>query len=160
MLAYYSKEQAFQKIKHYCSYQERSHSEVKEKLYSFKLPRNEVELLIADLIEADYLNEERFAKLFVGGKFRVKQWGRVKIKYELKQKGISEYIIKLALKEISEEDYETSLQKLAVAKWKLLKGEQYINRQVKTINYLLQKGYEAPLARLAVEQILKPIVKK
>ncbi len=160
MIAYLTKEQAFQKIKYYCSYQERSHREVKEKLYSFKLKKYDVELLIADLIEADYLNEERFAKLFAGGKFRVKQWGRVKIKYELKQKSISEYIIKLAMKEISEDDYQKTLKKLAITKWKLLKGEQYINRQAKTINYLLQKGYEAPLARQAVELIRESTGKK
>ena len=82
----YSKEQALQKLRHYCAYQERCHAEVKEKLYSFGLRKQMVEESIAQLIEEDYLNEERFAIQFAGGKFRMKQWGRVKIKHELKQK--------------------------------------------------------------------------
>ena len=88
---YLTAEQAFQKLKHYCGYQGRCHKEVKEKAYSLGLRKSDVEELTSRLIEEDFLNEERFAKLFVGGKFRIKQWGRVKIKHELKQKGVSEY---------------------------------------------------------------------
>ncbi|OYW17150.1 MAG: RecX family transcriptional regulator, partial [Sphingobacteriales bacterium 12-47-4] len=75
--------QALQKLKHYCAYQERSHSEVKEKAYGFGLHRQEVDEVISALIQEDYLNEERFAIAFAGGKFRMKGWGRAKIKYEL-----------------------------------------------------------------------------
>ena len=146
-----TKEQALQKIKHYCGYQERCHSEVKEKLYSYGLWKKDVETLISQLIEENYLNEERFAELFAGGKFRMKQWGRVKIKYELKQKQISEYCIKKGLKEINEDDYQKTLRKLASAKWKTLKSEKNIfTRKNKTMNYLLQKGYEASMAAEAI----------
>ena len=92
---YLTKQEALQKAKHYCAYQERCHSEVKEKLYGFGLWKNDVEDLLSTLIEEDYLNEERFAIQFAGGRFRMKQWGRVKIKYELKQKKVSDYLIKL-----------------------------------------------------------------
>src|SRR3978361_2267429 len=108
-----TKEEAFKKIKHYCAYQERCHSEVKDKLYGFGLKKGEVEELISDLIEENYLNEERFARLYTGGKFRVKQWGRKKIEYELKQKGVNKLNIKIALKEIGEEQYILTLEKLA-----------------------------------------------
>ena len=91
---YYSKEEALQKAKQYCAYQERSHSEVKEKLYSFGLYKKDVDELLSELISENYLNEERFAIMFAGGKFRIKQWGRIKIKYALKQKQVSEYCIK------------------------------------------------------------------
>jgi regulatory protein len=84
-------EKAWQKIKHYCAYQERSHAEAREKLYSFGLYRQEVETLLSQLIEENYLNEERFAVAFAGGKFRMKQWGKTKIKYELQQKRVSAY---------------------------------------------------------------------
>ena len=80
-----SKEQALQKLKHYCGYQDRSHSEVKEKLYSLGVWKKDHDEIMAALIEENYLNEERFALAFAGGKFRMKKWGRVKIKYELKQ---------------------------------------------------------------------------
>ena len=65
-------EKALQKIKHFCSYQERSHQEVKEKLYSFGLYKADVELLLSQMIEENYLNEERFAIAFAGGRFRIK----------------------------------------------------------------------------------------
>jgi regulatory protein len=149
-------EQALQKAKHFCSYQERCHSEVKEKLYSFFLKKHEVELLISQLIEADYLNEERFAVQFAGGKFRLKQWGRQKIKYELKQKQVGDYLIAKALKEITEDDYQKTLLRLAEQKWNSLKGEQVINRQVKTQNFLVQRGYELPLIAKAIQEIRHP----
>jgi regulatory protein len=150
-----SKEQAFQKAKHYCAYQERSHYEVKEKLYSFGLYKQEVEELLSRLIEEDYLNEERFAIQFAGGKFRMKQWGRIKIKYELKQKYISEYCIKKALKEINESDYTKTLQKLAAKKWTSIKGrgENKYTRIAKTTEYLLQKGYESALITAALQEL-------
>src|ERR1041384_3800157 len=101
-----TKEQAFKKIKQYCAYQERCHSEVREKLYSFELYKKDVEQIISQLIEENYVNEERFAIQYAGGKFRMKQWGKVKIKHALKQKQVSEYAIKKALKEINEKDYQ------------------------------------------------------
>src|SRR6478735_1227030 len=102
-----------QKAKHYCAYQERSHSEVRDKLYSFKLHRNEVEQLLTQLIEEDYLNEERFAMVYAGGKFRIKSWGKEKIKYALKQKQVSEYCIRKALAAISAIDYKKTFYTLA-----------------------------------------------
>ncbi len=146
-------EQAFQKMKHYCGYQERSHFEAKEKLYGFGLHKPDVEQLLSRLIEEDYLNEERFAIQFVGGKYRMKKWGRIKIIHELKQKRVSSYNIKKALLEIDEEAYDKTLLQLAATKWKSLKAEQYLNRLAKTTNYLLQKGYEPERISASIKQI-------
>ncbi len=146
-----TKEQAFQKLKHYCGYQERSHNEVKEKLYSFKLRKAEVEELISRLIEDDYLNEQRYAEQFAGGKFRIKQWGRVKIAYGLKQKKVSEYCIKKAMKVIDEKEYEKTAAKLFAAKLTTLKSEtNHFTRKRKLQDYLLQKGYEFALVQQLV----------
>ncbi len=140
-----TKEQALEKIKHYCSYQERCHSEVKDKLYSYNLRKIKVDEIISQLIENNYLNEERFAIQFARGKFRMKNWGRKKIQYELQQKGVNSFIIKMALKEIDEEKYFDTLQKLAQTKWNALHVESKLVRQSKTNAYLLQKGYEQTL---------------
>ena len=142
-----TKEQALQKLKHYCGYQERCHSEVKEKLYSLGVWKKEQDEIIAALIEEKYLDEERFAIAFAGGRFRLKQWGRVKIKYELKQKQVSEYSIKKALKQIDEDEYLKVLNKLAKAKYAALKSEQYLVRKKKTMDYLMGKGFEGELVR-------------
>ncbi len=139
-------ERALQKIKHYCSYQERSHQEVKEKLYSFGLYKEEVESLLSQMIEENYLNEERYAVAFAGGKFRIRQWGRIKIKYELKQKRVSEYCIKKGLASIADEEYKKTLQKLFEEKKELLKEEKEVrNKKQKIRFFLVQKGYEPEL---------------
>jgi regulatory protein len=143
---YLTKEQALQKAKHYCGYQERSHNEAKEKLYSFGLWKKDVEELISTLIEENYLNEERYAIAYAGGKFRMKHWGRTKIKYELQQKKISAYCIKKAMKEIDDEDYKKTFSKLASQKWASQKSEKNIFiKKRKTQDYLLQKGFEYEL---------------
>lgn len=151
-----SKEQALQKAKHYCAYQERSHYEVKEKLYSFGLYKQQVEELLSQLIEEGYLNEERFAIQFAGGKFRMKQWGRIKIKYELKQKFVSDYCIKKALKQIDEAEYLSTLRKLASKKWLAIKADSSnkFTRLAKATDYLLQKGYEPELVKKVVNELL------
>jgi len=152
----YTPQQALPKIKQYCAYQERCHAEVKDKLYSFGLYKKEVEQLLSQLIEENYLNEERFAIQYAGGKFRMKQWGKVKIKYALKQKQVSDYSIKKALKEINGSDYLKTLQKLAEQKLKILKGERNIfTKKRKLQDYLLQKGYEGELVRVVVNGIKK-----
>lgn len=146
-------EQAWQKIRHFCAYQERSHFETKEKLFGFGLSKTDVETLISRLIEEDYLNEARFSAQFAGGHFRMKKWGKVKIIYALKQKRVSPVNIKYALKEIDDENYKAILIKLAEAKWNSLKHEQYLNRQAKTTQYLINKGYEPALVQETIQQI-------
>jgi regulatory protein len=152
-----TKEQALQKIKHYCAYQERCHQEVKEKLYSLGMHRKEVDELISQLIEENYLNEERFAIQYAGGKFRMNHWGKVKIKYALKQKQVSEYCIKKALLQIDNDAYMKTIEKLAAEKQNTLKGEKndFVKLR-KVLDYLLQKGFEADLIKDALDR-LKPL---
>jgi regulatory protein len=138
-----SPEQALQKARHYCGYQERCHSEVQEKLYSLGLRKPQVEAALATLIEENYLNEERFAIQYAGGHFRLKQWGKVRIRYQLKQKHVSDYCIKKALAAIDDDDYYQTLARLAEKKWDSLKEEENPHtRKHKLQTYLLQKGYE------------------
>lgn len=143
-----SKEKALEKLKHYCGYQERAHREVQQKLYSLGMYRAEVEEIIGALIEENYLNEERFAIQFTSGKFRIRGWGKQKIKQGLKEKGISEYNIRKAMDSIDESDYRTAFSRQAEKKWKALKGEKNIFvKKTKWRNYLLGKGFESSLIR-------------
>lgn len=144
----FTPQQSLPKAKHYCAYQERCHAEVKDKLYGFGLNKKEAEEIISTLIEENYLNEERFAIAFSGGHFRTKKWGRVKIKYQLKQKQVSEYCIKKALQLIDEDDYLQTLQKLFDEKLKTLNSEKniYIKKR-KLQDHLMQRGYESDLIR-------------
>ena len=155
---YITKEQAFQKLKQYCAYQERCHYEVEQKLWELGSYRSDHNEIISKLIEEDFLNEERFAKAFAGGKFRMKEWGRKKIYFALKDKKVSEYSIKKGLKEIDEESYLNTLHTLALKKYASLKGDQYLVRKKKTIDYLLAKGYEPELINSVLTKIVTPSI--
>ena len=144
--------QALEKIKHYCAYQERCHSEVKSKLFDYGLTKNETDDALLYLIENNYLNEQRYAEQFAGGHFRSKKWGRIKIRYTLRQKQISDPCILKALKVIDEDDYLKTLQQLFEEKKASLKSEKnHFIRKKKIRDHLLQKGYEAGL----IQELLK-----
>ena len=148
-----TKEQALQKLKQYCAYQERCHSEVKQKLWELGVNRSYHDEIISGLIEEDYLNEERFAAMFAGGKFRMKNWGKRKIQYALKDKQVSSYSINKAMKEIDDEAYIKSLEQLAEKKYASLKSEQYLVRKKKTLDFLFLKGYETELVNRVVNNL-------
>ena len=150
----FTPEQSLPKIKQYCAYQERCHMEVREKLYSFGLHKNEVDEIISTLITENYLNEERFAIHFAGGKFRMKQWGKIKIKQALKNKQVSEYCIRKALKEIDNNEYRKAFFKLAEQKLKTLKTEKNIFiKKRKLQDFLMQKGYEREMITDAIKNM-------
>ncbi|MDP4283095.1 MAG: regulatory protein RecX [Bacteroidota bacterium] len=147
-------EQSLLKIKQYCAYQERCHAETREKLFSFGLNKKEIDEIISVLITENYLNEERFAIHYAGGKFRMKYWGKYKIKQALKYKQVSDYCIKKALKEIDEKEYQKTFQKLADQKLKTLKSEKNIFvKKRKLQDFLLQKGYESDLVSNELKKI-------
>lgn len=150
-----SPEQALQKLRHYCDYQDRCHQEVREKLYSFGLRRQDIEAAIGTLIEEDRLNEGRFAIQFAGGHFRLKRWGKIKIRYELKQKQVSDYCIAKALASIDEAEYEKTLINLTSRKWESLAGEpDSLSRRRKLHDYLLHKGYEPDRITAATASVI------
>lgn len=150
------KSQAWEKIRHFCSYQERCHREVMEKLFEMGMDRPEAEQLASRLVEENYLNEERFAVMYAGGHFRVKKWGRVKIRHALKQKGISAYCLKKALAVIDEGDYYLLLEKLATEKWRSFGGRKEIEKKFRCRQFLLQRGFESGL----IDQVLKEMGNK
>lgn len=148
-----TKEEALQKLKHFCGYQERCHREVVEKLYSLGVRKVDHDEILAGLIEENYLNEERFAFHFAGGRYRTKNWGRKKIMFALREKKVNEYSIKKALQQIDEDDYAKKLNDLVKKRYASLKNEQFLVRKKKTIDYLLQKGYEHNLIMSALDKI-------
>lgn len=141
----YTQKQALIKAESYCAYQERCQQEVRDKLYSWGVHEIQVENVIADLIASNFINEERFAKAYAGGKFRIKKWGRVKISIELKRRKISAYCIKKGLAEIEEEEYIKTLQKVAEVKIKAMKERDSKKKKYKVMNYLLSRGFENDL---------------
>jgi regulatory protein len=149
----YTVKQGVLKAQAYCAYQERCQQEVRKKLYEWGLFGDEAEEVIAVLINENFLNEERFAIAYVSGKFRIKKWGRIKIKQELKQRKISDYCIKKALAQIEPSDYELTLQHLALKKKKDIKDKMPHIRKAKLLRYLLSKGYEQDIIMDIIERL-------
>ncbi len=141
----YDKKSAKPKIEQYCAYQERSQQEVRDKLYDMGLHQQEVEELISELIGDNFLNEERFAIAYAGGKFRIKQWGKIKIKQHLKLKKVSDYCIKKALNNIPDNDYLQTLTALIEKKSKDIKEKDPYIFKHKLANYLASRGFETEL---------------
>lgn len=142
----YTVEEAKRRLERYCAYQERCHKEVHQKLYEMRMIPDAVDLIIHHLLQHNFLNETRFAQSFVRGKFRTKKWGKNRIIRELKAREISEYNLKLALKEISPSDYNTTFHTLADKRWEQLSKEENIQkRKKKFVDYLLYRGWESQL---------------
>jgi regulatory protein len=141
----FSPEQALVKARAYCAYQERCHQEMRDKLYSWGLWPEAVENTIITLIEENFLNEERFAKAYAGGKFRIVGWGRGKIKQALKQKKISDYCIRIALNEIPDKEYRQTLQKILLRKTKEIKEKNPLKKKYKLASYIISRGFEPEL---------------
>jgi regulatory protein len=136
---------ALAKAEHFCAYQERAQQEVRDKLYDWGLWPDAVENIIVQLIGGNFLNEERFAKSYVQGKFKQKGWGRIKIKQGLKFKKIPDGLLKKALLTIDGDNYLEMLNKILVKKAALLTEKVPYKRRYKLQQYALSRGFEADL---------------
>jgi len=134
-----------EKLRHYCAYQDRCHQEVRSKLLSLKVYGDDLEDIMSALITEDFLNEERFARSYARGKFRMKRWGRYKITQELKKRKVSDYCIRKGMTEIDEEEYHQTIVDLIE---KFQKANPQIDKRQlnqKTLEHLQRKGFEINL---------------
>ena len=148
----YTFEEIKQKLVNYCIYQDRCHQEVEQKMQDFLLIPEAKDEIMLYLINENYLNEERFARCYIRGKFYLKNWGRIKIKNHLKFKGISEKLINKCMDEIDEADYQKTIEKLYNAYFSEQKGLKNYQKTMKTVRYLISKGYEYELIREVVQE--------
>nr|WP_317130122.1 regulatory protein RecX [Pedobacter hiemivivus] len=139
------KKTALAKAEHYCAYQERAQQEIRDKLYEWGLWSDDVEELISELIQTNFLNEERFTEAYVSGKFKIKRWGKIKIKQGLKLKRIPDKMISRALNTIDYDDYLNTILVTAQKKAPLIKENDAFKRKYKLISYLMSKGFEKDL---------------
>lgn len=137
--------EATKKLEHYCAYQERCHKEVTVKLWEMRMIPEAIDQIIAHLIQENYLNEERFARAYARGKFKMKKWGKNRIVSELKQRAISIYNIKTALSEIDDNEYLNTFNLLAEKRLSQIKETHSQKRKKKLVDYLLYRGWESHL---------------
>jgi regulatory protein len=139
---YYTPEAALQKLQAYCAYQERCHQEVVAKLYDLGIHGDAQDDIIAKLIGENFLNEERFAVAYARGKFRIKHWGKIRIRQELKMRQIPEYSIKKAMQAVDMEGgYLEALEKIISTKSKDYEGDK--QKKQKLAAFAMSKGFES-----------------
>jgi len=151
----YSIKEAQIKLQQYCAYQDRCHKEVNEKLRQMNMIPEAIDVIISELIQDNFLNEERFAQSFARGKFRIKKWGRIRIVRELKMRNISKFIIDSALKEIDESEYVTTLDELARKRNAAIKETNPFKRKKKITDYLVYRGWETHLVYEKINELVK-----
>jgi len=151
----YSVIEATVKLQQFCAYQDRCHKEVVEKLQKMNMIPAAIDMIVTELIQDNFLNEERFAKSFARGKFRIKKWGRLRIIRELKFRNISKYNIDIALKEIEETTYLDTLDELAKKRAKAVKETNLFKRKKKIADYLLYRGWESNLVYEKINELVK-----
>ena len=151
----YTIEEALTKLQKYCSYQDRCHNEVEHKLAEMRMIPEAKNKIIMSLIEQDFLNEERFALAYVKGKFTIKKWGKTRLKAELKKRNISTYLIKIALKQISDEDYIATFEEIANKKVNSIKANSILLKKKKLADYLFYKGWESSMIYQKVNQVFQ-----
>jgi len=151
----YTVEEALSKLQNYCSYQERCHQEVRRKLISMRMIPEAIDQIIVTLLDHNFLNEERFAKAYVKGKFRIKKWGRRRLTIELKKKGIGTFNINQAISQINEFDYLEMFNTLAESRLVFIKESNKLKKKKKLADYLLYRGWESHLVYQKVNELVR-----
>ena len=151
----YTVDEAKKKLKYYCAYQERCHKEVRQKLRDMYMIPEAIDVIIVHLLEHNFLNEERFAKTFVSGKFKIKRWGRRRLILELRKKDISKVNVNQALSEINEEEYIEVFNDLAEKRLTFINETSKIKKKKKLADYLLYRGWESHLVYEKVNALIK-----
>lgn len=150
----YTVDEALKRLERYCTYQERCHKEVAQKLIEMKMIPEARDLIIGHLITHDFLNEERFARAFARGKFRIKKWGKQRIQLELKRKHINNTIISLALSEIDDDEYLLTLNELSERKVATIKDKNQQKKRKKLADFLLYRGWESQLVYDKIRELI------
>jgi len=147
-------EEVLLKLQNYCVYQERCQKEVRQKLKEMRINPQMTEKIIIVLQEDNYLNEERFAKTFVSGKFKIKKWGKYRLTSELRKRDISGHIINMAINEIPDTEYLKVFNELAEKKVNSLTVNNKIKKRKKFVDYLLYRGWESNLVYAKANELI------
>ena len=151
----YSVDEALKKLEHYCAYQERCHKEVVSKLYDLRMIPDAIDHIVVKLMQDNFLNEERYAKAFVSGKFRIKKWGKQRLTRELKQRDIGKTLINMAIETINDQEYLETFHALAEKKAEGIRETSVQKKRKKLADYLFYRGWESHLVYDKVNELFK-----
>lgn len=150
----YTVDEAKKRLERYCTYQERCHKEIHQKLYEMKMIPEARDQIIVHLLQHNFLNEERYAKAFVRGKFRIKKWGKQRLQLELKRRDISKTIIAIALNEIDYDEYHNTFNQLAEKRMEAISETNIYKKRKKLADYLFYRGWESQLVYDKIRELI------
>ena len=151
----YTLDEAIKKLENYCTYQERCHLEVTQKLKAMNMIPQAIDVVISHLLQHNFLSEERFAKTFVNGKFNIKKWGKKRLALELKKREISKFLIDKSLAEISTQEYLQVFNALAEKKVQSIRETNTLKKKKKFVDYFLYRGWESHLVYDKANELIK-----
>ncbi len=124
-----------------CSATEKCSFDIQEKVQSWGLSEAEAIKAVKYLEEQKFVDNSRYAKVFVKDKLKFNKWGRIKISYSLRQKDIPDEIISLALDEIDPGEFEEVLSGLLRTKLKSVGNIRTASNKAKLIRFAAQRGF-------------------
>ena len=142
-----------ERIRHYCAVMDRCQFQVINKLKSYGVSNALIDEILIELIQNKYVDEERFARSFSSGKFKIKRWGRKKIAFELSKLKVPKSCIELAMTEIDDADYMDTITHLTHKKYNLLNDKNTFIRKKKVVDYMLRKGFESDIVWSSVHKL-------
>jgi len=137
--------QAYSKMAQLCSRSEQCSADIRKKIMAYEIVEEIVDEIIDKLIEEKYLDDERYVRAYVKDKFKINKWGKVKIHYYLRAKGLSEEIIQKGLNTIDEVKYKDLLVKTMKAKAKTIKKKNKFEKMGQVIRFTQSRGFEPEL---------------
>jgi len=149
----YNTDEALKRMQVYCAREDRCQQDVVEKLNQVGIYGSERDEIIVSLISDGFIDETRYAKAYVSGKFSQNQWGRIKIRQGLKMKGISDFCIRTAMEVIDEEAYEVCLERLMEKKQGTAEFDSSYEGRSKLMRYALGKGYESEICSKIIRKL-------
>ena len=145
--------QFLKRLMPWCAQAERCTQDVMKKLVSWEVPEEEIEEILEKLRTEKFLDDTRYANSFVADKWRLDQWGRVKIRNGLFQKGISEQLIQSALDTIDQEAYISVMENLLEKKRATIRKEPVITQMKKLLSFGAGRGFEEELIWQWLEKV-------
>ena len=138
-------QEIFSKLARLCSRSEECSPDLRKKITEMGGDQDMADRILQRLQEEKYQDDERYVRAYVRDKFRLNQWGRVKMRYYLKMKGLKDPIIEKGFGEIDEDQYVSLLKKTMKDKAKTIKKKEKYEKMAQVIRFAQGRGFEPEL---------------
>ncbi len=147
--------EAYSKMAQLCSRSEQCSADIRKKILAYEIMDELVEEIITKLKEEKYLDDERYVKAYVSDKFRLNKWGKIKMRFYLKAKGLSDALIEIGINEIKEDQYKKALISTLKEKAKKIKSDNKFDKMGQIIRFAQSRGFEPEIIHRYLSEVVK-----